>query len=102
MGGIGTFEFVAPLWQHAGDAGGHFVCLPADGGEDVDDLTGAIRHGFGSVRVAVRVGGSSWRTSVFPDAGRGTYVLPVKKAVRAAEHLTAGDDVHVQLQLVDL
>ena len=99
---IGTFEFVAPLWIHPGDGGWHFVTLPPDVGADVHQLTAGARHGFGSVRVAVRVGGTAWRTSVFPEAAGGGYVLPVKKAVRTAERLTVGEPVHVLLDLVDL
>lgn len=51
------------------------------------------------MRVEARVGGTSWRTSVFPDTGRGTYLLPVKKAVRTAEDLEDGDLVRVVLRL---
>jgi Domain of unknown function (DUF1905) len=99
---IGTFDVVAPLWQHEGAGGWYFMSLPADVAADIDELTTGLRHGFGSVRVAVTVGSSSWRTSVFPDAGRGTYVLPVKKAVRVAERLEAGAAVRFRLELVDL
>jgi len=54
------------------------------------------------VRVDVTVGATSWRTSIFPDSKTGTYLLPVKKAVRLAEHLEAGGEVRAQLQVVDL
>jgi hypothetical protein len=42
------------------------------------------------------------RTSLFPDSKAGTYLLPVKRAVRDAEHLDAGDDIRAQLELADL
>ncbi|MDQ1287221.1 MAG: hypothetical protein QG622_786 [Actinomycetota bacterium] len=98
---IGTFEFTAPLVVHPGGSW-HFATVPPDVSEDITDISTGIRRGFGSVRVAVVVGGTSWRTSVFPDRGAGTYLLPVKKAVRVAEHLHAGDDVEVRFDLVDL
>ncbi|MCW2767325.1 MAG: hypothetical protein JWO11_3284 [Nocardioides sp.] len=56
--------------------------------------------GFGSVRVEVTVGGSTWRTSVFPDRVRG-YVLPLRKAVRRAESLEIGDPARLRLLLVE-
>ena len=61
-----------------------------------------VRRGFGSVRVDVTVGATSWRTSIFPDSKTGTYLVPVKKAVRVAEHLEPGDEVWAQLQVADL
>ena len=99
---IDTFEFVATLWRYPGADGWHFVSLPAEISSDITDLAAGNRRGFGSVRVAVTVGTTSWRTSVFPDSKTGAYLLPVKKAVRVAEHLAVGDEVRAQLQVSGL
>jgi hypothetical protein len=99
---IGNFEFVAALWRYPGADGWHFVSLPARVNADITGITAGTRRGFGSVCVAVTVGATSWQTSIFPDSKTGTYLLPVKKAVRVAEHLEAGDDVRAQLQVADL
>lgn len=98
----GTFHFSAPLWKYPGADGWHFVSLPAEIADDIDQLTVGVRHGFGSVRVAVTVGSTSWQTSIFPDSKAGTYMLPIKKAVRTAEHLSPGDTVDTHLQLLDV
>ncbi len=99
---IGTFEFAAPLWRYPGADGWHFVSLPPEISTDITDITTGIRRGFGSVRVAVTVGATSWRTSIFPDSKTGAYLLPVKQAVRVAEGLEVGDQVRAQLQIADL
>jgi hypothetical protein len=78
------------------------VSLPADTSAEISDAAAGARRGFGSVRVAATIGGTSWRTSIFPDSKTGTYLLPVKEAVRMAEQLDAGDVVRAQLQLSDL
>jgi Domain of unknown function (DUF1905) len=44
----------------------------------------------------------TWRTSIFPDSARKAYVLPVKRAVRTAEGLAAGDTAAVTVELVEL
>ena len=77
-----------------------FVSLPADASEEVKALTAGRRRGFGSVRVRVTVGGSTWTTSIFPDAARGVYVLPVKRAVRTAEGLADGDRAAVTVEVI--
>jgi len=102
MARIGTFEFAAPLWRYPGADGWHFVSLPPEISTDITDISTGIRRGFGSVRVAVTVGSTSWRTSIFPDSKTGVYLLPVKKAVRVAERLEVGDQVKGQLQIDDL
>jgi hypothetical protein len=68
-----------------------FVSLPADASDEIRELANGPRRGFGSLRVRVTVGGSTWTTSIFPDSARGGYVLPVKRAVRKIEALDAGD-----------
>jgi hypothetical protein len=79
-----------------------FGSQPVDGSEENRELVGGLRRGFGSVRVRAAIGGSSWRTSIFPDAGRQSYVMPVKKAVRQAERLQAGDDALVVVETMDV
>ena len=83
-----------------------FVSLPRDVSEEIrdiaDDMAGdGPRRGFGSVRVRVTIGGSSWKTSIFPDKGKGCYVLPVKRSVREAEDLDTGDVATVSVELID-
>ena len=102
MEGTETFEFTAPLWRYPGAGGWHFVSLPPGIADEIADMTAGNRAGFGSIRVAVTVGTTSWRTSLFPDSKTGTYLLPVKEAVRDAENLETGDVVRAQVQIADL
>ena len=51
------------------------------------------------MRVEVSVGGQTWRTSVFPERA-GSYVLPVKAAVRRKAGVDVGDAVELTLALV--
>ena len=93
-----SWTFDAELWSSEQFAAWAFVTLPAEVGDDVRLLSGPPT-GFGSVRVEITLGASTWRTSVFPDKARG-YVLPVKSAVRRREGLELGDRVRVALVLV--
>ncbi len=102
MAGIGSFEFTTGLFRHQGTDSWHFVTVPIEVSAEITDLTTGVRRGFGSVRVAATVGDSHWRTSVFPDRKAGTYLLPMKKSVRDAQHLEAGDECVVHLEIVDL
>jgi len=96
-------EFEAELWEAQAEAAWVFLTVPPDPSEDIRHESGilAAPRGFGSVRVEVRIGATTWRTSVFPDSRSGCYVLPVKKAVRRAAGIDVGDVVRVSLRLVD-
>jgi hypothetical protein len=76
-----------------------FVGLPADESEEIRDLAGGLRRGFGSLRVRATIGSSAWTTSIFP--GRAGYVLPVKRSIRVAEALDVGDTATVTVELID-
>lgn len=98
-----TFETELWVWEARRAEGWTFVSLPPEESEHIRELTGGrSRPGFGSVRVRATVGHTSWRTSIFPDSARQTYVLPIKKAVRAAERIDAGDSATVTVELVDV
>ena len=94
-----SYSFSAELWHFPGEAGWHFITLPSDVSEEIREETAAFRKGFGSVKVTAKVGGQSWQTSIFPDSKSGSYLLPVKKAIRSAARLSAGDEVDVGLAI---
>lgn len=77
-----------------------FAAVPEELSAQIREIPRPHR-GFGSVRVRARIGGSDWRTSIFPDASRGAYVLPLKKSVRDAESIVDGGVVIVRLEVLD-
>lgn len=98
---MGTYDFTAELWRYTGEAAWYFVTLPHDVADEIDEMAASARRGFGSVRVEVTVGSTTWRTSVFPDTKAQSFVLPVKRAVRVAEDLHDGSAVAVRLVVID-
>lgn len=89
----------AKLWRwKGGKAGWYFLTLPARLAREIRLVdAGPRRTGFGSLRVTASIGGSTWRTSIFPSALHASYLLPVKAAVRKAERLAEGASVRVQI-----
>lgn len=96
-----VFDAELWIWDARRTDSWTFVSLPAEASEEIRDLAGGLRRGFGSLRVRVTAGGSTWTTSIFPDTARRSYVLPIKRAVRKAESLDAGDIATVTVELID-
>lgn len=96
---MSDYQFENPLWEWGGKGSWHFVTVP-------EDISGIIRmsipqkNGFGSVRVAVSIGGHDWKTSLFPDAKSGCYFLPVKADIRRLAKVKAGDSIAVGLEVI--
>ncbi len=95
-----SYAFDAQLWRHQGEGSWHFVTLPLDQADEIDQLTSPARHGFGSVKVLATIGATTWHTSLFPDVKRGSFVLPIKKQVRMLERLEAGEQTNVVVEIV--
>jgi hypothetical protein len=97
------FTFTTQLWLTSHENPWVFLTVPTDISDLILDAIDTLElqpRGFGSVKVDVRIGGTSWNTSLFPDKGAGAYVMPVKKAVRVAEQVDDGDTVEVTLAMV--
>jgi hypothetical protein len=92
----GEFEAVVRRWS--GEAAWYFASLPLD---LTDEIRSQVEHvGFGSVRVTATIGDTTWSTSVFPDKGSGSYVLPLKAAVRRGELIDDGDPVTIHVAVL--
>ena len=86
------FKFLSEVWIYPGKAAWYFVTLPEDIAAEIKFFTGR-KNGFGTIPVLAHIGNTSWKTSIFPDATRGAYLLPVKAAVRKKENLCVGSSV---------
>ncbi len=91
------WTFDAEVFSWDGDQPGswRFARLPLD---IADDLRMGPLGGWGSVRVHVTIGSTTWATSVFAEKKTDTFLLPLKKAVRQAEGIHDGDVVAVSLE----
>lgn len=88
------------VWLWPGEQGAwHFVHVDKKTSETIKAKHTRVRRGFGSVRVIATIGKTSWKTSIFPDSRSGTYLLPLKAAVRRAEGLSEGDTITSTLAL---
>ena len=56
-----------------------------------------MTYGWGVIPVEATIGGVTFKTSLFPKDG--TYLLPVKAAVRRKAEITAGDTIAVEMTL---
>ena len=97
-----SYSFSAELWEWSAkkSASWCFLSVPDDDADDIEERVGRRAAGFGSVRVEVTIGSSTWKTSLFPSNEEKTYILPVKKAVRAAENLGPGDTADVTITVL--
>lgn len=93
-------KFKSKVWQYPGMSGWYFVNLPEVESEKIKENKKISKRGWGSVKVKVSIGKTSWESSIFPDKKSGTYLLPLKKEVRNKEGIQDADFVSVQIVCV--
>jgi hypothetical protein len=87
------FEETVIHWR--GPAPFFYLPIPAARAADVRAAARAASYGWGVVPVEATIGETAFTTSLFPKDG--TYLLPLKDAVRRATNTTAGDTVAVEM-----
>lgn len=89
------FAFTGDIWYWRGPAPFYFMSVPEDICEIIKVNSGFLSYGWGMIPVRARIGGTDWKTAMWPKDGG--YILPVKVAIRRAEELSEGDVAEVQL-----
>ena len=89
-------EFTGTVVEWRGPAPYHFIPLPEDPAEAVDEVKASVAY-WGVVPVTVWIGETEFTTSMFP--ARTPTSCPVKDAVRKAEGFGLGDEVEVRLSV---
>ncbi len=92
-----VLRFSGEVWHWRGPAPYFFVTVPEPESADLAGVARDVTYGWGMVPVHVTVGGTRWRTALWPKDGG--YVVPLKDAVRRAEQIDAGDTVTVTLRV---
>jgi hypothetical protein len=103
-GAAGPWAVRGTVWLWQGSDGapakGSWYFLTIDG-----ETAQAIRAhavnaaAWGSVYVEATIGGTTWRTSLFPSKQAGGWLLPLKAAVRKAEKIAEGSEIEAVLAL---
>ena len=93
------YKVKSKVWLYPGEAAWHFVSVPKKQSDDIKKKFATVKRGWGSLRVVVTLGKTSWKTSIFPDKRSGTYLLPLKAEVRKKENVHYDDVVTFQLDV---
>lgn len=91
------FEFTGEIFEWRGPAPHYFVTVPEEQSRDLKAIQRMVTYGWGVIPVQVRIGDTSFKTSLFPKGDR--FLVPIKLIVRKAEQLEEGDTVTVRLEV---
>lgn len=93
-----NFTFTSKVVMWPGDAAWYFAYLDDKQSKKLREMPKGPRRGFGAIKVKAKIGKTEFVTSLFPMK-EGPYVLPLKKSLRRAEGIDAGDKVKISCTL---
>ena len=85
------FQFEAEVIHWRGPSPYFFAPIPEQYGEEIKKVAKFATYGWGVIPVEATINGVTFGTSLFPKDG--SYLLPLKDAVRRKCNLTAGDSI---------
>ena len=91
------FEFSGEIFYWRGPSPYFFVTVPDPQSAAIQAISKQVTYGWGVIPVRAHIGGTQWKTSLFPKDG--LYLVPIKDVVRKAEQLEQGDEVTIRLQV---
>ncbi len=92
-----SIKFQAKLWKYQAKAAWYFVNLPKEESIQIKYRNVLNTRGWGSLRVTVTIGDTTWQTSIFRDSKNDCYILPIKAEVRKIEKLQEGNLIDLSL-----
>lgn len=95
-----SFTFKSKVWVYPGMAAWRFLSLPKKEAKTIKNIFGDLAKGWGSLPVSVEIGETKWKTSIFPDKKRNTYLLPLKAQVRKRESIHDNQTITFKIEIL--
>lgn len=89
------YEFKGEPWQYSDQGGWYFVSLPQQLSIEIRNHFKKEEEGWGRLKTTAKIGNSEWKTAIWFDTKKHTYLLPLKAEIRKAENLGFGKKVNI-------
>jgi hypothetical protein len=89
------FSFTGEVIEWRGPAPFYFIETPAKIAPEIKAIAADKSYGWGVLHAMVTIKNETFKTALFPK--QGTYLVPLKNAIRLPLALEVGDKVKVQI-----
>jgi hypothetical protein len=93
------YQFTAEPWECGEKGSWVFVALPEKMSKEIRKLFQSEEEGWGRLKATAKIGNSEWKTAIWYDKKKNTYLLPVKTAIRKKEHVSVGEPVNAEVYI---
>lgn len=83
------YEFSEKIWRHPSPNGWYFILLPEKTAKEIREMLKSDEEGWGRLKATAEIGISQWKTAIWFDTKKNTYLLPIKAEIRKKENIDA-------------
>ena len=92
-----VFEFESEVIEWRGPAPFYFARTPETITREIEESAGHLSYGWGCIPATVTIGDTSIATALIPRDG--SYFVPLKKSLRAAENIDESSTIAITLKI---
>lgn len=93
------YDFKALPWIHNAPGGWWFVALPTALSEEIRMHLGWQEEGWGRLKSTAKINHTEWKTAIWFDTKRNTYLLPLKSEVRKKESIQIDVELNITISI---
>lgn len=94
-----NYQFSAALWKYEGKGSWYFIALPKRLSNEIRKNNFQFEEGWGRLKVIAAIKNIEWKTAIWFDSKKQTYLLPIKAEIRQKERIKEGDTIAITLKV---
>lgn len=99
MEGKIKYKFSEKVGKHSAPGGWYFITVPKEMSKEIRTLLKNEEKGWGRLKAIVIIGKTEWKTAIWFDSKKETYLLPLKLEVRRKENIEVEKQIEVVILL---
>jgi hypothetical protein len=93
------YEFIAEVWKHSSPGGWYFISLPKEFSSEIRENLKSEEEGWGRLKAIAKIGNCEWKTAIWFDTKRSTYLLPIKSEIRKSEKIENEREIQIMISI---
>lgn len=94
-----NYQFSGSIWKYLGKGSWYFIALPKRLSNEIRKDNFQFEEGWGRLKVSAAIKNIEWKTAIWFDSKKETYLLPIKAEIRQKERIKKGDTIEVILKV---
>lgn len=89
------YQFTSKVWKYSGKGAWVFVTVPETLSIEIRNFFKNHEESWGRLKIEAKIGQANWKTAIWFDTKKQTYLLPLKSEIRKKENIILNSEIEV-------